>query len=87
MPHEHRRRRRLFLEKIERQPHHLGAILLGEIGDGADKTRVRLAQFLASLEEAGVEDNLAKQPGPIQSLYKKAREAWQHLKTGVAAGG
>jgi len=30
----------------------------------------------------GVEDNLAKQPGPIQSLYKKAREAWQRQRVG-----
>jgi long-chain acyl-CoA synthetase len=30
----------------------------------------------------GVEDNLAKQPGPIQSLYKKAREAWQRQHVG-----
>ena len=30
----------------------------------------------------GVEDNLAKQPGPIQSLYKKAREAWQRQHGG-----
>jgi len=32
----------------------------------------------------GVEDSLAKQPGPIQSLYKKAREAWQrqHARRG-----
>ena len=30
----------------------------------------------------GVEDNLAKQPGPIQSLYKKAREAWQRQQVG-----
>ena len=32
----------------------------------------------------GVEDNLAKQPGPIQSLYKKAREAWQRQHVGRA---
>ena len=30
----------------------------------------------------GVEDHLAKQPGPIQSLYKKAREAWQRQHVG-----
>ena len=30
----------------------------------------------------GVEDNLAKQPGPIQSLYKKARDAWQRQRVG-----
>jgi long-chain acyl-CoA synthetase len=30
----------------------------------------------------GVEDNLAKQPGPIQSLYKRAREAWQRQHVG-----
>jgi long-chain acyl-CoA synthetase len=30
----------------------------------------------------GVEDNLAKQRGPIQSLYKKAREAWQRQHVG-----
>ena len=30
----------------------------------------------------GVEDNLAKQPGPIQSLYKKARQAWQRQHSG-----
>ena len=31
-----------------------------------------------------VEDNLAKQPAPIQSLYKKTREAWQRQKAGRA---
>jgi long-chain acyl-CoA synthetase len=30
----------------------------------------------------GVEDNLAKQFGPIQSLYKKARDAWQRQHVG-----
>jgi len=30
----------------------------------------------------GVEDKLAKQPAPIQSLYKKAREAWQRQHVG-----
>jgi len=30
----------------------------------------------------GVEDNLAKQPGPIQSLYKKSRAAWQRQHVG-----
>ena len=30
----------------------------------------------------GVEDNLAKQPGPIQSLYQKARDAWQRQRAG-----
>jgi long-chain acyl-CoA synthetase len=30
----------------------------------------------------GVEDNLSKQPGPIQSLYKKAGEAWQRQHVG-----
>ena len=30
----------------------------------------------------GVEDNLAKQPGPIRSLYKKARDAWQRQRVG-----
>lgn len=30
----------------------------------------------------GVEDNLARQPGPIQSLYKKSREAWQRRHVG-----
>jgi len=30
----------------------------------------------------GVEENLSKQPGPIQSLYKKAREAWQRQHVG-----
>ena len=31
-----------------------------------------------------VEDNLAKQPRPIQSLYKKTREAWQRQNVGRA---
>ena len=30
----------------------------------------------------GVEDHLAKQPAPIQLLYKKAREAWQRHHAG-----
>ena len=30
----------------------------------------------------GVEDNLGKQPSPIQSLYKKTREAWQRQHIG-----
>ena len=29
-----------------------------------------------------VEDNLVKQPGPIQSLYRKTREAWQRQNAG-----
>jgi long-chain acyl-CoA synthetase len=31
-----------------------------------------------------VEDNLAEQPAPIQSLYKKTREAWQRQNAGRA---
>jgi len=30
----------------------------------------------------GVEDHLAKQPGPIPSLYKRARDAWQRQRAG-----
>jgi long-chain acyl-CoA synthetase len=32
----------------------------------------------------GVEDNIAKQPGPIQSIYRKARAGWQ--KDGSGSG-
>jgi long-chain acyl-CoA synthetase len=54
----------------------------------ADEIRVSAPHYFLNVPtllervKRAVEENLAKQPSPIQSLYKKTREAWQRQNVG-----
>jgi long-chain acyl-CoA synthetase len=54
----------------------------------ADEIRISAPHYFLNVPtllervKRAAEDNLAKQPAPIQSLYKKTREAWQRQHVG-----
>jgi long-chain acyl-CoA synthetase len=54
----------------------------------ADEIRVSAPHYFLNVPtllervKRGVEENLAKQPAPVQSLYRRAREAWQRQHVG-----
>ena len=56
----------------------------------ADEIRISAPHYFLNVPtllervKRAVEDNLAKQPGAIQSLYKKTREAWERKSAGRA---
>src|SRR6202008_2515457 len=62
--------------------------LSSDLNKLADEIRLAAPHYFLNVPtllervKRGVEDNLAKQPGPIQSLYKKARHAWQRQHSG-----
>jgi long-chain acyl-CoA synthetase len=62
--------------------------LSSDLNKLADEIRLSAPHYFLNVPtlleriKRGVEDNLAKQPSPIQSLYKKARAAWQRQHVG-----